>query len=75
MNIEKDVILTPNQTIQVPGKMLYYDPNGVTALETDRNRIDVYAVEQNEENRWLEPLKHSLFLMLNNKINGNANNR
>lgn len=77
LNIERDVIFTPNQTVQVPGKTLYYHPNDETELEIDRNRntIDDYIVEQNAENRWLEPLKHSLYLMLNNKINPNATKR
>lgn len=77
LNIERDVIFTPNQTTQVPGKTLYYNPNEMTELEIDRNRnhIDDYVVEQNVQNRWLEPLKHSLYLMLNNKINLNASNR
>lgn len=78
LNIERDVIFTPNQTIQVPGKTLYFNPNEVTELEVDRNRnnkIDDYITEQNEENRWLEPLKYSLYLMLNNKINANSSNR
>lgn len=78
LNIERDVIFTPNQTIQVPGKTLFFDPNAVTALEIDRNRnnnIDDYIVEQNEENPWLEPLKHALYLMLNNKINSISSKR
>lgn len=77
LNIERDVIFTPNQTTQVPGKTLYYNPNEMTELEIDRNRnhIDDYVVEQNVQNRWLEPLKHSLYLMLNNKINLNASSR
>lgn len=79
LNIERDVIFTPNQTIQVPGKTLYYNPGEVTELDIDRNRnnkIDDYITEQqHEENRWLEPLKHSLYLMLNNKINANSSKR
>lgn len=78
LNIERDVIFTPNQTVQVPGKMLYYNPNVVTELEIDRNRnnnIDDYITERNKENRWLEPLKHSLYLLLNNKINANSSKR
>lgn len=76
LNIERDVIFTPNQTTQVPGKTLYYNPNEVDKPEIDRNRnnIDDYVVEQNEQNRWLEPLKHSLYLMFNNKINPNSSN-
>lgn len=76
LNIERDVIFTPNQTTQVPGKTLYYNPNEAAELEINRNRnnIDDYVAEQNEQNRWLEPLKHSLYLMLNNKINPNASN-
>lgn len=77
LNIERDVIFTPNQTIQVPGKMLYFNPDDMYKPEINRKRnsIDDYIVEQNEENRWLEPLKHSLYLMLNDKINSNTNER
>lgn len=77
LNIERDVIFTRNQTIQVPGKTLYYNPNEVTELDRNRNnKIDDYISEQqNEENRWLEPLKHSLYLMLNNKIHANSSKR
>lgn len=75
--IERDVIFTPNQTIQVPGKMLYFE---MAELELNRNRnsnnnIDDYIVEQTLHKQWLQPLKHSLYLMLNNKINSNSNNR
>lgn len=78
LKVERDVIFTPNQTAQVAGKCLYYNPKEVTELEIDRNwnnRIDEYIVEQNQANRWLEPLKHSLYLMLNNKINSNSTKR
>lgn len=78
LTIERDVIFTPNQTIQVPGKTLYYNPSDATELEVYRkrnNKIDDYITEQNEENRWLEPLKHSLYLMLNNKVNVNISKR
>lgn len=76
-NIERDVIFTPNQITQVAGKTLYYNPGEVTEIDRNRhnNNIDDYIVEQNVENRWLEPLKHSLYLMLNNKINSNASTR
>lgn len=77
--IERDVIFTPNQTFQVPGKMLYFE---MAELEPNRNRngnnnnnIDDYIVEQTLHKQWLQPLKHSLYLMLNNKINSNPNNR
>lgn len=77
--IERDVIFTPNQTIQVPGKMLYFE---MAELELNRNRnsnnnnnIDEYIVEQTLHKQWLQPLKHSLYLMLNNKINSNSSNR
>lgn len=83
--IERDVIFTPNQTIQVPGKTLYFE---MAELELNRNRnsnnnnnnkhnsnIDDYIVEQTLHRQWLQPLKHSLYLMLNNKINSNASKR
>ncbi|XP_031626438.1 uncharacterized protein LOC116342818 [Contarinia nasturtii] len=74
LNIERDVIFTPNQMTQVAGKTLYYNPSEANEIDRNRhnNNIDDYIVEQNVENRWLEPLKHSLYLMLNNKINSNA---
>lgn len=78
LKVERDVIFTPNQTTQVAGKTLYYNPKEMTELEIDRNRnnrIDEYIVEQNQANRWLEPLKHSLYVMLNDEINSNSTKR
>lgn len=79
--IERDVIFTPNQTIQVPGKMLYFE---MTELESNRNsnsngngnnNIDDYIIEQTLHKQWLQPLKHSLYVMLNNKITANSSKR
>lgn len=76
--IERDVIYTPNQAIQVPGKMLYFE---MAELELSHNRnsnsnnIDDYIIEQTLHRPWLQPLKHSLYLMLNNKINLNSSKR
>lgn len=33
-NIDRDIVLTPNETIQLPGKILYFDPTDLIAPET-----------------------------------------
>lgn len=33
-NIDRDIVLTPNETIQLPGKILYFDPSDSIAPDT-----------------------------------------
>lgn len=33
-NIDRDIVFTPNETIQLPGKILYFDPNDSITPET-----------------------------------------
>lgn len=71
--IDRDIIFVPNEVQQVPGKAMLYEskPN---AFEQFRNRVwnnsVDYIDEENDEPLWLDPLKHALFLMLSNKVNG-----
>lgn len=83
--VERDVIFTPNRTFQVPGKMLYFEMTELVlnrnrntnknANSTANNKIDDYIIEQTMHKQWLQPLKHSLYLMLNNKITTNSSKR
>lgn len=79
MDIERDVILSPNQTDQIPGKVLYYDPNEFNGIDFNDKRLDktleYRILEQNEDYAWLKPLKYALYLVLNDKINLNSNKR
>lgn len=40
-NIDRDIVLTPNETNQNPGKTIYFDPNEVVLL--NRNNQNAYA--------------------------------
>lgn len=71
--IDKDIILVPNEDQQVPGKRMLYEPKP-NAFEQFRHRVWSNGVddisEKNDEPLWLGPLKHTLFLMFSNKVNG-----
>lgn len=91
-------MLTPNETVQNPGKVIYFDPNEVVLLNRNTPNIYQNSENPNEEfynnqnndndnnddsnlNRndeiipWEVPLKHAIYLVLNNKIDGNSNKR
>lgn len=68
----------PDGTL-VPGKIMFYESklrDGYVNRfqKINNNTIDV-VVGLDEKHLWLEPLKHALFLMLNNKISPNETER
>lgn len=79
MEVERDVIFTPNETAQVPGKVLYYHPNGIDEIDGNDGYgdkiLEHHSESQNDGFAWLKPLKHALYLVLNNKINANYSER
>lgn len=79
-NIDRDIVFTPNATVQLPGKIMYFDPNEFAAitreLHLDEDSDDVDDDDDgNEHVPWLEPLKHALYLVLNQKFNGKPDGR
>lgn len=82
IHFERDVIFSPNDTAQAAGKIVHFDPiepidnndNNKETNYSDRHN-DESSFDQNVENPWLEPLKHALYLVLNNKINKNSTSK
>lgn len=80
-NIDRDIVFTPNVTVQLPGKVMYFDPNEFETitrelhLDDDSDDEDDESDNHNEHVPWLEPLKHALYLVLNQKVNGNSDGR
>lgn len=76
MEIERDVIFTPNETAQVAGKIVFYNSNDISEIGSHDGYGDkIHETEQNERFAWLKPLKHALYLVLNNKINTSSTKR
>lgn len=81
MEIERDVIFTPNETAQVAGKIVYYNANDIDGIIDGNDAYGDKILEQHSAEpyadslAWLKPLKHALYLVLNNKINENSSKR
>lgn len=77
VNIDRDIVFTPNATVKLPGKMIYFEPNEFAALtrelHLDDDSDEYY--DGDEHVSWLEPLKHALYLVLNQKVSGKSNGR
>lgn len=83
-HIDRDIILTPNRTQQYAGKILYFSP---IDIDTDMAQQKTVKVKENQTTTndpsqftiaapWEQPLKHAIYLVLNNKVDdGNFNSR
>lgn len=62
----------PDESYEVPGKIMFYgfklNHFGSQYRQNDNNSLDEIT-EAEETHLWLNPLKHAMFLMLNNRIN------
>lgn len=83
-----DIVLTPNETIHAPGKTMFYDDtplhasSGADEAAIERTQLDgeelpvkTTTVVSNDKVPWEKPLKHALYLVLNNKIDEQWNGR
>lgn len=80
MEIERDVIFTPNETAQVAGKIVYYNANDIDEIDGNDEYGDKILEHHGAELyadgfAWVKPLKHALYLVLNNKVNENSAKR
>ncbi|KAJ6635511.1 hypothetical protein Bhyg_14097 [Pseudolycoriella hygida] len=66
----RDIILTPNKTLQYHGKVVYFKPIDKENAPKQRSIKETVPTSQV---LWEEPLKHATYLVLNNKIDGNDN--
>lgn len=76
---DRDIIFSPNKTVQQPGKIMYFDPTEFEQITRELNNDD--DIDDSDDDYgddyvpWLEPLKHSLYLVMNQKINERSNER
>lgn len=77
-------MLSPNKTHQQIGKVIYFSPTESAITTTTTNgaveigHLKTFAVENQLHQvvvPWEEPLKHAIYLVLNNKVDGNLNTR
>lgn len=80
-------MLSPNKTHQQTGKVIYFSPTESTVTSSTINDAAAEArhstpITNNQLLHqkpvvvpWEEPLKHAIYLVLNNKVDGNLNTR
>lgn len=81
---DRDILLTPNRTLQQPGKTAYFRPptarqqrsnaaTGGGAKDTVAAAAAAAAPPSKATVPWEEPLKHAIYLVLNHKVDDGAN--
>lgn len=67
-------MLTPNETIHAPGKTMFFDTDGMAPERKLLLNGDELAVT-GDRVPWERPLKHALYLVLNNRVDEQWNGR
>lgn len=80
--MDRDILLSPNKTHQHIGKIIYFSPKAVAKAavndvedSTPSTTENQYKLHQEMVVPWEEPLKHAIYLVLNNKVDDNQNTR
>lgn len=87
---DRDILITPNRTLQHAGKTVYFQPTTTSTGRTSRSHEPLVATASKDASGstisdqqptslspsasvpWEEPLKHAIYLVLNNKVDDEA---
>lgn len=79
---DRDILISPNRTLQHAGKTVYFQPTstartqrsheplvvGGTSKDATSDQQSVPTSPSSSTVPWEEPLKHAIYLVLNNKV-------